>query len=369
MLNHLEYEREEVVGNLRFEDILTGGSKIFYKTHFLPMLMMQHRVDEMFLSFCSKSGKEYPVLMNMVLSEVGEEMKVQVVGLQIAKRNKYEKGIIEAKKAAEKALKENELLLNMKSKLEAHQQLLEQNLRDVKRINKEQIEFSKILSHDLQEPLRKIQLFAGLLEERTEQESFNPKFISYLQKLQELSKFSRELLGRLQSVFSLEGRMNKGSVGKLDSMVNVALSEIGLVGIQLDDSQLKIKDISGDIPKLTKVLAEIIYNAHQFRNQDRPLSVKISSDLVKENYYKAVEGAYRYADFVQIRIRDNAQGFPDNGEGKLFGLLQKFHPESGRGLGLAYCKKIVELHQGQISMKRIAGGGSEFIILLPFSHN
>jgi len=56
------------------------------------MLMMQGKVDEMFLSLCSKSGKEYPVLMNMSLSGKTEISTVQAVGLQMAKRNKYEKG-------------------------------------------------------------------------------------------------------------------------------------------------------------------------------------------------------------------------------------------------------------------------------------
>jgi sigma-B regulation protein RsbU (phosphoserine phosphatase) len=87
--------------------------------------------------------------------------------------------------------------------------------------------------------------------------------------------------------------------------------------------------------------------------------------LIKENYYWAVEDAYRYTDFVQIRVQDNGIGFPPNSEEKVFKLLQKFHADSRSGLGLAYCKKIIELHHGKIMMKSLPEEGSLFTILLP----
>ncbi len=366
MLVHLEYEEVEVIGRLRFEDLLTGGSRIFYKTHFLPMLMMQGKVDEMFLSLNSKSGMEYPVLMNMALSDNSENPTVDAVGLHMAKRNKYEKGILEAKQAAEKALKENDLLLKMKAKLERQQELLEQQLRELKRINQEHVEFNKVLSHDMQEPLRKIQLFAGLLEGKTEKEGVGEEFGAHLKKLQGLSEYSRDLLMRLQRYHSLERRMNNFTTGNLEEMIQAAISKLSIPEIQPDLTQLMVKNVRGDIPRLTWVLKELLANAYHFRTEDKPLFIEISSDLIKDNYYKAVQDAYRYTDFIQIRIKDNSQGFPIKDQDKIFGLLQKFHVESGTGLGLAYCKKIVDLHYGHILTKDIAEGGSQFTILLPY---
>ncbi|WP_222942440.1 sensor histidine kinase [Arenibacter arenosicollis] len=366
MLSHLEYDELEVIGRLRFEDLLTGGSRIFYKTHFLPMLLMQGKVDEMFLSLSSKSGKEYPVLMNMVLSGNSDTPTVDAVGLHMAKRNKYEKGILEAKQAAEKALKENDVLLKMKAELERHQELLEQQLRELKRINKEHVEFNKVLAHDMQEPLRKIQLFAGLLEGKTEKEGVGEEFGSYLKKLQGLSEYSRDLLMRLQHYHSLESRINNFTTGNLEEMIQAAISKLSIPEIQPDLTHLRVKDVRGDIPRLTWVLKELLANAYQFRTQGKPLYIEISSDLIKDNYYKTVQDAYRYTDFIQIRIKDNSQGFPINDQDKIFGLLQKFHVGSGTGLGLAYCKKIVDLHYGHILIKDIAGGGSQFTILLPY---
>ncbi|WP_158285072.1 ATP-binding protein [Arenibacter aquaticus] len=367
MLDYLGYESSELIGKLRFEDLLTPGSKIFYKTHFLPMLMMQNKVDEMFLSVSSKGGKEYPVLMNMVLVNSDGRQTIQAVGLHMAKRNKYEKGIIEAKRTAEKALLDNELLLKMKLKLEKQQEVNEQQLRDLRRVNQEQEEFGKILSHDLQEPLRKIHLFAGLLEGRTENEGFDPKLRSYLHKLLDLSEYAQELMARLQRYHSLEDRINESTTGNLSAMIHSALIKLNNPGIAPDLSGLRAVEVYGDIPRLTWVLGELMFNSYKFRSQEEPLSINITADIIKDNFYQVVEDAYKFTHFIQIRIKDNSSGFPPNAEGRVFGLLQKFHPDSGKGIGLAYCKKIVEFHHGHISMKSIPNGGSQFTILLPLN--
>jgi len=276
------------------------------------------------------------------------------------------KEILEAKQAAEKALGENALLLKMKADLERNEQLLEHQLRELKRINQEHVEFNKVLSHDMQEPLRKIHLFAGLLEGKKEkEEGVGVEFTSYLKKLRDLSEYSRDLLMRLQRFHSLENRMNDFTVGNLEEMIKAALARLGIPEILPDLSQLRVQEVRGDIPRLTRVMRELLANAYRFRNLDKQLYIEISSELIMDNYYKSVEDAYRYTDFIQIRIKDNSKGFPNNAQGKVFGLLQKFHVESGRGLGLAYCKKIVGLHQGHILMKPIAGGGSQIIIMLP----
>tara|TARA_R110002051_G_scaffold53598_1_gene100950 strand:+ start:316 stop:1470 length:1155 start_codon:yes stop_codon:yes gene_type:complete len=364
-LAHLEYDRFEVIGKMRMEDLLTGGSRIFYKTHFLPMLMMQERVDEMFLTFKSKSGNEFPVLMNLELKKNKQEQLIQAVGLHIAKRNKFEKSIIEAKAAAEKALKENELLLEMRSRLECNQETLERQLRNLKRINFEHLEFSKVLSHDLQEPLRKIGLFTGLLESKSEIEKLDIQINFYLEKISGLSEDARELLVKLQGFHSLEDRMNESTMGDLEDMIKSILESFNNRELNPDLSKLKVKKVHGDIPRLTRVFRELIANAYQFRSRDRSLSINISSNLIKENYYWAVEDAYRYTDFVQIRVQDNGIGFPPNSEEKVFKLLQKFHADSRSGLGLAYCKKIIELHHGKIMMKSLPEEGSLFTILLP----
>ncbi|MDC6351309.1 ATP-binding protein [Zeaxanthinibacter sp. PT1] len=365
LLKALGYQREELISNYRFEDLLTMGSRIFFKTHFLPMLMMQGNVNEMFLSFSTADGKEFPVLLNLVLKGEEGQREIHAAGIQIAKRNKFEKSIIEAKDTAEKALKENVLLQDLKSRLERNQDLLERQLHDLKRINREHVEFNKILAHDLQEPMRKVRLFAGLLEGKTSKEELNPEMQTYLAKLLGLSEYAHELIARLQNFHSLEERMTNAAVGNLEEMIGAAISRIGNEDLMPDLGGLKEKRVYGDIKLLTRVFRELLSNAWQFRNPERPLEIEIASEIVTDNYYRSLTGAYRYMDFLQIQFKDNASGFPSNVNDRIFGLMQKFHENSGRGLGLAYCKKIVELHNGRILVNTKQIQGTQFTIVLP----
>jgi len=218
----------------------------------------------------------------------------------------------------------------------------------------------------MQEPLRKIQFFASLLEGQIEKEGVGEEFGSYLEKLQGLSEYSRDLLIRLQRYHSLEERMNGFTLGNMEEMVQEAIARLNIPEIQPVLTELRVKEVRGDIPRLTWVLRELLVNAYQFRIKEKPLHIEISSELIKDNYYKTIQDAYRYTNFIQIRVKDNSKGFPNNNQGNIFGLLQKFHVESGKGLGLAYCKKIVNLHYGHILKKDIADGGSQFTILLPY---
>ncbi len=368
-LNHpmgevLGYGPTEVVGKLRFEDLLTGGSRIFYKTHFIPILMLDGRIDEIFLSLKSRSGKELPVLLNMKLISKNGEQEIRGAGLQITKRSKFEKEIIQAKQAAEKALTENVLLNQLKSQLEESQTSLEMQVREQKRINEEQVSFNKILAHDLQEPLRKLQVFTSRLEEKgTQKIDFNPSF--YLDRIYNISKYAHKLLVRLQGYHSLEVYVNDYKTAGIVTVVNMAISRLGLQTIFPDFEKVQVKEIYGDIPKLTRLFEELIHNSYQFRSPEKPLSIVISTNSVKKNYYQSLDETFRFVDFVKIRFKDNSIGFPSDACTTIFKPLQKYHDKSGTGLGLAYCKKIIELHKGKIAMKPALGGGSEFIILLP----
>jgi len=360
----LGYEHREVVGKLRFEDLLTSGSKIFYKTHIVTILMMGGRVDEMYFLLKSKSGSEIPFLVNMKMNLNDGVKEIYGAGLQYSKRNKFEKELIEAKQVAERALTENELLNQMKSELEESQEKLEIQIRELKRVNEEHVSFSKILAHDLQEPLRKLQVFSSRLQEKNTHEiDFNS--LLYLDRIYNISQYTHQLLIRLQKYHSLKISANDYTTESLTSVFYSAISKLDLQNLTPDFDKLQVKEIYGDIPKLTRCFEELIQNSYQFKSTERPLSIRISSTMVKDNYYQDLDDTYYFIDFVKIRYSDNAMGFPDFSLATLFKPLQKYHKQSGIGLGLAYCKKTIVLHKGKITMKPLPEGGSEFIILLP----
>jgi len=370
-LNHsmeevLEYDSVEVVGKLRFEDLLTVGSRLFYKTHVVSILMMVGKVDEMYLSLKSKSGTEIPFLVNMKVTLKNGRKEINGAGLQFSKRNKFEKELIEAKQTAEKALSENEVLNQMKSQLEESRELLEMQVRELRRINEEQVSFSKILAHDLQEPLRKLQVFSSrLLEKDTRKVDSNS--LLYLNRIYYVSQYTHQLLIGLQKYHSLKVSSREYTTESLTSIINSVLSKLELESIVPDFDKLQVKEIYGDIPMLTRCFEELIQNSYQFKSSERPLSIKVSTTMVKDNYYQDLDDTYHFIDFVKIRYSDNSIGFPNCSLSKLFKPLQKYHKQSGMGLGLAYCKKIIALHKGKITMRPVPSGGSEFIILIPAS--
>ncbi len=364
MLNHLGYSSSEVVGVMHFENLLTVGSKIFYKTHFYPMLMMNKKIDEMFLSFESKSNQEIPVLMNIEINNDSRPV-IHGAGIHIEKRNKYEKAILEAKRVAEKALEENELLEKLKLKLEQNQFLVEQQLQELKRANQEHIEFSKVFAHDLKEPLRKIQYLSNLLEAKKSQMASDPNAVICLKKIGDQSKNAYALLTKLEKYYTLDRRLKDFTTSSISSLVSKAVTALKIAELNPDMSHLEADEVRGDADMLTRLFRELLQNSFQFRNPKCDLTISISSALVTQNYYRHLSNAHRLADFIEIRYKDNGLGFPELSGLRAFELLQKFHPQSGMGLGLAYCKKIIHLHNGRISVKPIVGGGSEFIILLP----
>ncbi len=368
MGEELGYASKEVVGKMRFEDLLTGGSRIFYKTHFVSILMMEGTIEEMYLSLKSKSGIEIPFLLNMRIVRKNGEQEIYGSGLQITKRNKFERDLIEARHAAEKALKENLELNQLKLQLEESQVLLERQVRELMRINEEQLTFNKLLAHDLQEPLRKLQVFSSRLQEKDIQ-YVSSNSLRYLNRVNDISHYAHELLIRLHGYYSLEVDIKDFKPASFPTVLNTVISKLGLQNIALNIEKLHVQEISGDIPKLTRLFEELIQNSYEFKSIDKPLSIIISTSMVKDNYYQALNDTYLFIDFIKISIKDNSLGFPDRSQSTLFKPLQKYHAQSGMGLGLAYCRKIIELHNGKITMKPVPEGGSEFIVLLPANYS
>jgi sigma-B regulation protein RsbU (phosphoserine phosphatase) len=111
----------------------------------------------------------------------------------------------------------------------------------------------------------------------------------------------------------------------------------------------------------------LLLNAVQFRKENQRVSVLIEGEVIQQNSYQAIEGKYRYIDFLRIRISDKGMGFNGKYKDYIFDLFTKVHPEiSGLGFGLALCKKIVQNHYGAITASSDSSG-SVFTILLPVS--
>jgi sigma-B regulation protein RsbU (phosphoserine phosphatase) len=109
LLEMLGYEREELVGG-HIERILTVGSRIFYQTHWFPLLRLHGRAEEIFLMLRSKAGEDVGTLVNAVRRERRGGGEYDCVVMRVRERQKYEEELLRAKRAAETAGAEAEQL-------------------------------------------------------------------------------------------------------------------------------------------------------------------------------------------------------------------------------------------------------------------
>jgi sigma-B regulation protein RsbU (phosphoserine phosphatase) len=367
-LYRLGYTLEEVARVKKITDLLTVGSKIFYQTHFAPLLKLHGKFNEIFLSFVSKSNEELPVLLNVVFDETREVFHCG--GLQIDQRNRFEKELMEAKKVAEKALLENEMLNHYKSQLELNQAQLEQRLQELSQKNSEHQQINSIISHDLQEPLRKVCMFSDkLLNE--DNSTFKEEATIYLRKINNASGKMRELIIHLQRFLSLnEKQVSISSVNLNTALEKAKLKNCGdpVAAASVFFSTDPLPTLQSDPELMVSIFDELISNSIKFRDIEKPdLKISISCELISQNVFKKLEKKYLYADYFRIVYSDNGIGFDPRHVNEIFSIFRKAHAQEGIGIGLSYCKKIMELHQGSITAKGIKGEGAVFTLLFPAS--
>ncbi|HWJ89950.1 MAG TPA: ATP-binding protein, partial [Flavisolibacter sp.] len=110
---------------------------------------------------------------------------------------------------------------------------------------------------------------------------------------------------------------------------------------------------------------QLFENAIRFRKEGTRAKIKFEAKRLMKNRFRNIEGKYRYAPFFQIDINDDGIGFAAEFKDEAFELFKRMHKQSGLGLGLSLCKKIIDNHEGMISIDTVPGKGTTVSILLP----
>jgi PAS domain S-box-containing protein len=228
-------------------------------------------------------------------------------------------------------------------------------------------QFASVASHDLQEPLRKIQVFANFLKDR-EATELSASSVRYVDKI--LSSASRMKILILDILNY--SRLSSDDLHFEEINLRTVFEEI------LDDFEIRIGEMNakieiGNLPvvevnkgQIRQVFQNLISNALKFARKDVVPEVSI-----EEKDLNAPELGLSFVDerdFCRISVRDNGIGFDEKYASVIFSLFEKLNPKSsyeGSGIGLAIAKKIVDKHQGLIVAKSKEGEGAEFNIILP----
>jgi len=239
---------------------------------------------------------------------------------------------------------------------------------ELEKQNSELEQFAYVASHDLQEPLRKIQTFADLIKEHPDDKEFIKK---YLEKLDNSARRMSDLVKSLLNYSRL-------SRGKDDPITEVDLNAV-LKEAELDFELLieeknatiicdTLPTVIGNYTQMGQLFSNLISNALKFSTTD-PV-IKIHATTIHKSAIGDAPVALISGNYNLITVEDNGIGFEDQYKKTIFSLFKRLHGKqsfAGTGIGLALCKKIVENHQGHISAEGQPGEGAVFNIYLPVS--
>lgn len=237
--------------------------------------------------------------------------------------------------------------------------------KKLERSNRELVDFAYVASHDLQEPLRKIEAFGDRLVKkyRTILPEDGQMFV---ERMQSAAERMRRLINDLLSY----SRVTTAA----KPFQHIALNEIASEVIS--DLQIRIEENKGrvdvgelptiecDPTQMRQLFQNLIGNALKFKKPDVPPVVTVTSKLLTDHSYDIAGPA------IEITIADNGIGFDNQFKEQIFTIFQRLHNRNeyeGTGIGLATCRKIVERHRGFIAADGQPDQGSTFTIAIPKS--
>ncbi|GAA4343791.1 sensor histidine kinase [Flaviaesturariibacter amylovorans] len=358
----LQYEREALVGR-KVDILFTLATRIFFQTHFFPLLRMQHHAEEIYITLKGTDGTELPVLVNVERQDDGGRIRYCYVGIALYHRKKFEDELIAAKKAAETALRENTELQRTQEELRTHAAQLDEQIGLVEMQNEELRQFNRVVTHDLQEPLRKLSVFLNMLRESAQ------GTLPVVDKLMRISGDLRTVVSGLQQYVWLTDARNhfvRVDLGKLLLVVQQELAP-QYPDVRLSVTLEDLPVLQADWKQMHLLFSELLSNALRFRKDPQEARVHITVNTVTQNRYRNLKDRYQYMEFLKLRVHDEGVGFAPEYTDQAFALFKRLHPQSGRGVGLSLCRKVIENHQGSISIESAVNEGTTVTILLPIA--
>jgi len=245
---------------------------------------------------------------------------------------------------------------------------LEERNRELEQTNTELASFNHIASHDLQEPLRKIQTFISRIIEK-EQQVMSPASQEYFSRIQLTLKKMRNLINDLL-LFSRAGKAEKVfKKADLNILLENAQQELitDIEEKQAVINSMKLPELNVIPFQIQQLFLNLISNSIKYNKPGVPPEIKIEVEIADApgNIQNVKDRKY-----YKISVIDNGEGFEQEYAENIFMLFYRLHPKSespGSGIGLSICKKIVENHDGFIFANGVPGKGSTFTFFLPMN--
>ncbi len=398
ILARLGYSSELLTGK-HFETLLGTGSRIFYQTHFYPLIRMHGRAQEVFLLLRTRDGEDVGMLCNAARRELDGAYAIDCVFMEVKERRKFEEALVEARQNAERAnaaLQErtteaefassqlekqavelalqHEQLQQQATELEVQSEELQSandELVDVNHelekqreaaddANRAKSNFLAVMSHELRTPLNAIGGYIQLLDMGVHGPVTDPQREAFAR----IDRSQRHLLRLINDVLNL-ARIESGRVDYILEPVHlndVLQSVVPMVEPQMTRKQLRFESsvpeglvASADKEKVQQILLNLLTNALKFTTTGGSICVEAGNQSDSHCFF---------------RIIDSGVGIPPEMLERIFEPFIQVdashsRPAEGTGLGLAISRDLARGMSGDLFAESEPGKGSRFQLNLP----
>jgi PAS domain S-box-containing protein len=329
----------QVIG-ISFEEFVNPDYREFYGQLFENCWKEDCKGEVLITS----GDKQTPVQLSLATMELQEGISISIIITDLS-----------LQKATQLQLqRNNEELENVNKAIESSNHDLQQ--------------FASVASHDLQEPLRKIQIFSNLMKNK--ESELTPDLKNYLNKIIHSSARMKSLILDILNYSRLSASKNIIECIDLNELMLDIIEDFELI-IQEKKAEIKIGKLPCiDVNKgqVRQVFQNIINNALKFSRPNEKPVINIEAKRLAEKSFQSKED--EDGPYCLICVEDNGIGFDEKYVKVIFELFERLHSKDkfeGTGIGLAIAKKIIDKHDGLIMAKSNEGEGSEFRIILPVS--
>ena len=337
LLSWLGFSKKEVINIKKFNSLFKIGGKIFFETHFFPLIRIQGFIKEINFDIVRKDQSTFPGLLNVnEIAGAGAGPKTyRATVFDITDRKVYENELLEAKKKAESA-------------------------------SRAKAEFLSTISHEIRTPLNAILGIGNLIQKtplNEQQEEYarilllsSESLLGLVNNLLDLSKIEAKKVKLEQKPFDLADL-----VEVLVTSFEVKASEKG-IDLLTDFEEDLPRDLIGDQVKLNQILTNLLGNAIKFTDSGY---VKLKITTIEKEANNAV---------LRFEVSDTGMGIPED---KLETIFSEFAQASyevnlnygGTGLGLTISQKLLQLYDSEMRLESEKGKGSVFSFDIKFQRN
>ena len=264
---------------------------------------------------------------------------------------------------------QKELEAELEQQVQARTEQLLASNHDLRRSNDNLEKFAYIASHDLQEPLRKIQAFGDILKSQYADQL--GEGVDNLERMQSAASRMSQLIKDLLTFSRISTRQETTSPVHLNHVIAGVLDDLE-VAIEQADARVRVGNLPtvlGDESQLRQLFQNLLSNALKFQKADIQPIIQIQVEQVGPNDIpESIRPVRPVLAYYCISVADNGIGFEEKYVDRIFQVFQRLHGRTkyaGTGIGLAICEKVVTNHGGAITAVSQLGQGATFIVYLP----